>query len=179
MLRYCSQCGNALTEKEVGDEGLQKFCPICGRFYFKNPACCVLTAIVNEKNQVLLLKQNYISRNNYTLCSGYLKKDETLEEAVKREVFEETGQRVRSLEYVASYPFAPKNLIMVGFIAFVTACEFGASTEVDELIWADWERAKKLVERENNLSGTHLDRCAAWLREFGKRENKHRDTHGS
>lgn len=179
MLRYCSQCGNALTEKEVGDEGLQKFCPICGRFYFENPACCVLTAIVNEKNQVLLLKQNYISRNNYTLCSGYLKKDETLEEAVEREVFEETGQRVRSLEYVASYPFAPKNLIMVGFIAFVTACEFGASTEVDELIWADWERAKKLVERENNLSGTHLDRCAAWLREFGKRENKHRDTHGS
>lgn len=56
----------------------------------------MLVAIINENNQVLLLKQNYISTKNYTLCSGYLKKGDTLEETVAREVLEETEQRVLS-----------------------------------------------------------------------------------
>ncbi len=119
----------------------------------------MLVAIINENNQVLLLKQNYISAKNYTLCSGYLKKGDTLEETVAREVLEETGQCVISCEYVQSYYFAPKNLIMTGFIAYVKSSEFGSSNEVDDLMWVDLDKAVEMVERENNLSGRHLDRC--------------------
>lgn len=71
------------------------------------------------------MKQNYISTKNYTHCSGYLKKGDTLEETVVREVYEETGQRVLFSEYVQSYYFAPKNLIMTGFIDYVKVSEFG------------------------------------------------------
>ena len=111
-INFCTQCGKPLTYKVIGDEGNQKYCECCNKFYFDNPASCVLVAIINENNQVLLLKQNYISTKNYTLCSGYLKKGDTLEETVAREVLEETGQRVISCKYVQSYYFAPKNLIM-------------------------------------------------------------------
>lgn len=158
-LNYCIQCGKPLIYKTVGDEGEQKYCSDCNKFYFDNPASCILAAIINENNQVLLLKQNYITTKNYTLCSGYLKKGDTLEETVSREVFEETGQRVLSCEYVQSYYFAPKNLIMAGFIAHVKASGFGTSNEVDELIWADFDKAVTMVERENNYSGMHLDKC--------------------
>ena len=106
-LNFCTQCGRKLVLKPVGDEGDQKYCTECNRYYFDNPASCVLVAIINERNEVLLLKQNYISQKHYTLCSGYLKKGETLEETVVREVFEETGQRVISCEYVQSYYFPP------------------------------------------------------------------------
>lgn len=99
---FCTQCGKPLTYKLIGDEGEQKYCSDCNKFYFDNPASCVLVAIINENNQVLLLKQNYITTKNYTLCSGYLKKGDTLEETVAREVYEETGQRVISCEYVQS-----------------------------------------------------------------------------
>lgn len=157
--KFCARCGKPLTYKAVGDEGKQRYCPECDKFYFDNPACCVLAAIINDKNQVLLLKQNYISEEKYTLCSGYVKKGETLEEAVRREVKEETGQRVFSCEYIRSYYFAPKNLIMTGFIAYVKARGFGTSNEVDELIWADLDKAVSMVERENNYSGIHLDNC--------------------
>ena len=109
------------------------------------------------------LKQNYITTKNYTLCSGYLKKGDTLEETVAREVYEETGQRVISCEYVQSYYFTPKNLIMTGFIAYVNASEFGSSNEVDGLVWIDLDKAVNMVERENNYSGVHLDNCISML----------------
>lgn len=75
--------------------------------------------IINEKTQVLLLKQNYITTDKWTLCSGYLKKGDTLEETVAREVLEETGHTIVDCRYVMSYYFKPKNLIMTGYIARV------------------------------------------------------------
>ena len=158
-INFCTVCGKPLTYKAIGDESEQKYCECCNKFYFDNPASCVLVAIINENNQVLLLKQNYISTKNYTLCSGYLKKGDTLEETVAREVLEETGQRVISCEYVHSYYFASKNLIMTGFIAYVKASEFSSSNEVDGLVWVDLDKAVTMVERENNYSGVHLDNC--------------------
>ena len=169
-INFCTQCGKPLTYKTIGDEGKQKYCEHCNKFYFDNPASCVLVAIINENNQVLLLKQNYISTKNYTLCSGYLKKGDTLEETVAREVLEETGQRVISSEYVQSYYFALKNLIMTGFIAYVKASDFGSSNEVDGLVWVDLDKAVTMVERENNFSGIHLDRCVEKLKYSYKRK---------
>ena len=52
-----------------------------------------------------------------------------------------------------------KILVMTGFIAYVKASDFGTSNEVDELIWADFDKAVTMVERENNYSGVHLDNC--------------------
>lgn len=163
-LNFCTGCGKPLMYKSIGDEGEQKYCSACNKFYFDNPASCVLVAIINENNQVLLLKQNHISTKNYTLCSGYLKRGDTLEETVAREVLEETGQRVFSCEYVQSYYFAPKNLIMTGFIAYVKESEFGNSNEVDGLMWVDLDKAVDMVERENNYSWEHLVNCIKVLK---------------
>ena len=164
-LNFCTQCGDTLEYKEIGDEGKQKYCKRCNKYFFDNPASCVLVTIVNENNQVLLLKQNYISTKNYTLCSGYLKKGDTLEDTVVREVSEETGQQVISCEYVQSYYFEPKNLIMTGFIAYVRTSEFTTSNEVDDLMWVVLEKASHMVERENNYSGVHLDKCINILKQ--------------
>lgn len=168
-INYCMQCGKKLVNKHVGDEGEQRYCSECDKFYFDNPACCVLAAIINERGEVLLLKQNYISEK-YVLCSGYMKKGDTPESAVCREVFEETGQRVLSCEYIGSYYFEPKNLFMLGFAAYVKSTPFGRSNEVDGLIWANLECAASLIERENNLSGIHLDNCITYLK---KQKSEH------
>ena len=164
-LNFCTQCGNKLEYKEIGDEGKQKYCNRCNKFFFDNPASCVLVTIVNENKQVLLLKQNYISTKKYTLCSGYLKKGDTLEDTVVREVSEETGQKVICCEYVQSYYFEPKNLIMSGFIAYVSTSLFASSEEVDGLMWVNSEKACDVVERENNFSGIHLDKCIEILKQ--------------
>lgn len=156
---FCVQCGSPLEYKAVGDEGSQKYCKKCSKFYFSEPSCCILAAIINEKNQVLLLKQNYISRDKYTLCSGYSQMGETLEETVCREVREETGYNVYKTEYVSGYYYTPKNLVMPGFIAYIMGepVLFLKSKEVDEMRWADLDKAADMVLRVNNLSGVHLN----------------------
>lgn len=53
---------------------------------------------------------------------------------------------------------------MTGFIAYVKASEFGSSNEVDGLMWVDLDKAVTMVERENNYSGMHLDRCIEALK---------------
>lgn len=160
---FCRQCGNRLILKEIGDEGKQRYCEKCDKFYFDNPAACVLVLIINENNEALLLKQKYIVKDKWTLCSGYLKKGETLEETVSREVFEETGQSVIKCEYIKSYFFAPKNLIMTGFLAYVNKKDFGVSNEVDGLKWVKLNKAGEMLARENNFSGEHFDNCIEFL----------------
>lgn len=162
-LNYCVQCGKRLTMRAVGDEGEQKYCTDCNKYFFDNPACCVLVGVINEHKQILLLRQEYISKSKWVLCSGYVKKGDTLEETVTREVFEETGQRVTDCKYVRSYYFEPKNIIMSGFIAYVKENAFGISNEVDALQWVEIKKARTLVERENNFSGVHLDYIAEVL----------------
>ena len=162
QMNFCPQCGRALLLREVGDEGLQPFCAACSRYYFDNTAPCVLAAIVNERGQVLLLRQRHIA-NAPTLCSDYVKKGNTLEDTVRREVLEETGQHVDACLYAGSWYYPPKGLIMAGFLAWVTAREFGASREVDVLFWSGMDEAQRIIARENNLSGTVLDACAALL----------------
>lgn len=159
LLNYCTQCGKKLISRTVGDEGMQKYCSVCNKFYFDNPANVVLVTITNEKKQIFLLRQKYISENKWMLCSGYVRKGETLEETVIREVFEETGQVVKTCEYICSYYFGSKNLIMSGFIARVNTSEFSVSNEVDALKWCEVEDAVQLIERDNNYLGIHLDNC--------------------
>jgi len=164
IFKYCPDCGKALDQKMIGDEGMIPYCHSCDKPYFDNPAICVVTTVINEKKQILLLKSNYISTTKWTLVAGYVKNGETLEDAVIRETIEETGQNIEHLEYIRSYYFASGELILCGFIAWVTQRDFIHSNEVDDLFWCDINMVDYYINRENNLSGTHFDVCRDFIR---------------
>ena len=90
VFKYCAECGHKLDDIRLGDDDC-KICPECKRIYGNNPLPVVEVMVVNEFNEVLLLKQNYISEDKWTVVSGYMVNGETIEEAVAREVKEETG----------------------------------------------------------------------------------------
>lgn len=69
-INYCIQCRKELVYKAVGDEGEQKYCPDCNKFYFNDPVSCVLVTIINENSQVLLLRQNYITKKTTRFVRG-------------------------------------------------------------------------------------------------------------
>lgn len=165
---YCPKCGRRLEGRRYGDDDCQ-FCPSCKKMYGSSPFPVVEVLVVNERNEVLLLKQNYISTEKWTLVTGYVIDGETLEEAALREVKEETGQDVIDLHYVSSYYFSPKQLIMVGFIAYVNQSEFANSQEVDDIKWYRPEEVDAVIARENNCSGMHFDRCRSLLYEIKKK----------
>lgn len=162
-MKFCPDCAKEMEDKIVGDGDSVRFCSSCKNLYFDNPAPCVLVCVVNEKNQVLLLKSKYISKTKWTLVAGYVTGGETLEETVFREVMEETGQKVEKLEYISSYYFEQKDIIMAGFMAWVKENPFNNSKEVDDLFWCKVTEVDGYINRDNNLSGIHFDNCKVYI----------------
>ncbi len=154
---YCTICGKKLSERIVGDEGVVKFCNYCVKPYYENPASCVVVLVINEHNQILLLKQNYISKTHWGVVSGYVQNGETLEKTAMREVLEETGQQVEKVQYVESYFNETYELVMAGFIAFVKTKPFSNSKEVDDIMWCEIDEVNKYIARDNNFSGNLFD----------------------
>lgn len=159
---FCPKCGHRLENTRCGDDEC-KVCPSCKKHYGSSPFPVVMVLVVNEYNEVLLLKQNYITTEKWTVVTGYMTDGENVEEAVSREVREETGQTVIEMKYVSSYYFEPKQLIMIGFIAYVKKNKFGSSEEVDDLKWFKIDEVDDVIARENNCSGMHFDACRKFI----------------
>ena len=162
IFKYCAECGQKLEDIRCGDDDCKR-CPSCMKIYGSSPFPVVEVLVVNENNEILLLKQDYISKTKWTVVSGYINDGETIEEAVVREVKEETGQNVKSCQYISSYYFSPKQLIMIGFIAYVNKSQFTESEEVNDIKWYTFDEVDAVIARENNCSGMHFDKCRGYL----------------
>ena len=162
IFKYCAECGQKLEDIRCGDDNCKR-CPSCMKIYGSSPFPVVEVLVVNENNEILLLKQDYISKTKWTVVSGYINDGETIEEAVVREVKEETGQNVKSCQYISSYYFSPKQLIMIGFIAYVNKSQFTESEEVNDIKWYTIDEVDAVIARENNCSGMHFDKCRGYL----------------
>jgi len=138
---YCFICGSKAIQKEIGDDGLMPFCPECNMPLWDCFYSSIICAVVNEFNEIALLRQDYVSTTNYVCVAGHMKSGESAEETVKREVKEEIGQDVNDLIYIRSYPYEKKNLLMLGFLARVNKKEFKLSGEVDNVEWFPIEEA--------------------------------------
>lgn len=138
---YCPHCGEKLTKKEIGDEGLIPYCEGCRVPLWDMFTTCVICAVVNEENEVALLRQNYVSTTNYVCVAGVMKLGESAEETAIREIKEEIGLDVETLEFIRSYPYEKKEMLMLGFKATVKKAEFITSGEVDSAEWVKFEDA--------------------------------------
>lgn len=132
---YCPHCGSHLTKKEIGDEGLIPYCESCRIPLWDMFTTCVICAVVNEENEIALIRQNYVSQTNYVCVAGVMKLGESAEETAIREIREEIGQAVQKLEYIASYPYEKKEMLMLGYKATVKKAPFALSGEVDRAQW--------------------------------------------
>ena len=164
-IKYCPVCGSEAIQKEIGDEGLMPFCPTCQMPLWDYFNTSIICAVVNEQEEIALLRQNYVSTTNYVCVAGHMKSAESAEETVTREVKEEIGQDVEKLVYIRSYPYEKKNLLMLGFLAKVNKKDFELSGEVDSVEWFPlsdalsmlreggiaWQLVKEINERKARL----------------------------
>ena len=100
--RYCPVCGS--SHFEIQDEK-SKRCENCGFEYFLNPSSAVAAFITNEKGELLVLtRKKDPGKGTLDLPGGFCDIAETAEEAIIREVKEETGLDVTRAEYLFSEP---------------------------------------------------------------------------
>ncbi|MGI6073517.1 MAG: NUDIX domain-containing protein [Fermentimonas sp.] len=100
--RYCPKCGS--THFEIKNEKAKK-CADCGFEYYFNSSAATVAVIENGKGQILVARRGKEPAiGTYDLPGGFVDLNETAEEAMAREVLEETGMKVSSLEYLFSIP---------------------------------------------------------------------------
>jgi NAD+ diphosphatase len=154
--KHCTECGEKLKAKEIGDEGLIPFCYSCEKPYFDFILPCVIAAVVNEHGEVALLKQDFRKTIAWALVSAYMKKGETLEGTLSREVKEETGQHVEDIKYIGSYYSSENDLVMIGFVALVKKKDFVKSKEILEIDWFNPDDALDLLV-EGSIAKRHFE----------------------
>lgn len=150
--KFCPQCGKKLGEKKLGDEGNVPYCAKCDKPWFDTFSTCIIALVVNEYEEAALLSQNYISTKYRNLVSGYMQPGETAESAARREIFEELGLSTESLEFLGTYWFGKKDMLMISFAAQVKKAEFKLSDEVDSALWADVREAIDMVHPKGSVS---------------------------
>ena len=148
---YCPHCGNELIKKELGDEGLVPFCEKCIVPLWDMFTTCIITAVVNEYDEVALLKQSYLTSASYVCVAGHMKIGEAAEETVVREVKEELGLDVERLQFIKTYPYEKKEMLMLGFKAEVKKADFVFSQEVDSAKWFSFDEALENI-REGSIA---------------------------
>lgn len=148
---YCPHCGTKTILKEIGDEGMIPFCETCSVPLWDMFTTSIIAAVVNEFDEVALLRQNYVSTTKYVCVAGIMKLGESAEETVVREVKEEIGQDVIELSFVRSYPYDKKEMLMLGYKAVVKKQEFRLSGEVDYVEWVPFNRALAML-REGSIA---------------------------
>ena len=148
---YCPHCGTKLIRKEIGDEGMIPYCEKCSVPLWDMFTTSIIAAVVNEYDEVALLQQSYVSSSKYVCVAGIMKIGESAEETVIREVNEEIGQDVESLEFIRSYPYEKKEMLMLGFHAKVKKADLVLSKEVDDAEWVPFAEALSKI-REGSIA---------------------------
>ena len=111
----------------------------------------IIAAVINEQNEIALLRQNYVSTSKYVCVAGIMKIGESAEETAAREIAEELGLTVTELKYVSSYPYDKKEMLMLGYRAMVEKKDFVLSGEVDSAEWVRLDQALELL-REGSIA---------------------------
>jgi NAD+ diphosphatase len=130
--RFCACCGN---ESESAASGWQRNCPACKAPHFPRTDPVVIMLITNG-NDLLLGRSPGWPEGMYSLLAGFIEPGETIEAAVRREVFEECSITVGKVGYLASQPWPFPSSLMIGCIGKATSREITIDpAELEDAMW--------------------------------------------
>lgn len=140
--QYCGVCGAPTAARSAGHVLV---CTRCGTDFFPriDPAIIVL---VSDANRALLGRQSSWAPGRYSALAGFVEAGESLEEAVVREVHEETGTRVTWVRYFASQPWPFPASLMLGFHAHARVMPVQLDGELEDARWFELEQLKAAPE---------------------------------
>ena len=130
--RYCGHCGTPTVD---ADEERAKRCPSCEAIFYPVVSTAVIVA-VTRGDQLLLAHNRNFRPGMFSLLAGFVDPGETLEQAVVREVREETGIEIGQPKYVTSQPWPFPNSLMAGFQATHQSGEIAVDgREIEQAGW--------------------------------------------
>ena len=156
--KFCGVCGGTMHF----DTPISKKCDQCGKEIWPLLAPAVIV-LVRKGDEVLLVHANNFRDDHYGLVAGFVETGETLEEAVYREVMEETGLHITNLRYFGSQPWPYPCGLMVGFTADYDGGKIHLQrSELSKGAWFDRNHLPHIPEKLS-IARQLLD---SWLERF-------------
>lgn len=137
--KFCGRCGTRTNKKKTE---FARVCPSCELHHYPRISPAIITAIVRG-NQILLARGvNFPNKKMFSVLAGFVEPGETLEECLRREVFEEVGIQVKDIRYFKSQSWPFPDSLMVGFTAQYDSGQI--SMDPSEILEAGWFDADHL-----------------------------------
>lgn len=130
--RFCSHCGQPTS---IDKGGYGRTCPACNTEHFPRVDPVVIMLALHE-DSCLVGRQPTFPPDMYSALAGFGEPGESLEEAVRREVWEEAGIRTGRVRYVASQPWPFPSNLMIGCFAEALSRDLRIDeTELEDARW--------------------------------------------
>jgi len=146
--RFCGRCGG---ENAMRAGGYRRVCLNCGAEHFpRTDPVAIMLAVRGD--HCLLGRSPRFAPGMYSCLAGFIEPGETIEAAVRRETFEESGIRLGTVRYVSSQPWPFPFSLMIGCIAEALTDEINPDTaELEDCRWFPRSELRQM------LDGTHPD----------------------
>jgi NAD+ diphosphatase len=144
--KYCGCCG---TQMNVSQEELAMKCPSCGHTVYPRISPAIIVAVTKD-DQILLARSNRFPPNRYSVIAGFVEPGESLEDCVQRELKEEVGIEVHSINYFGNQPWPFPDSLMIAFTAKCSTEEITIDNQ--EIVEAGWFSAHNLPDIPDKLS---------------------------
>ena len=158
--RYCGECGAPMS-RLPGEWGKQ--CGVCKTHHFPRIHPCVIGLILRGE-EVLLVRKAEWANGRYGLVAGFVEFGECLEEALAREVAEETNLQITNIRYLGSQSWPFPSQLMCGFVADYA----GGDIELkdNELADAGWFRLDSLpvLPPTRSIARHLIDRAGEFIK---------------
>ena len=142
--RYCGRCG---TETAMRDGGYRRTCPNCEAQHFPRTDPVAIMMVVRG-DRCLLARGAHFGPGMYSCLAGFIEPGETIENAVRRETFEETNLPVGRVLYHASQPWPFPYSLMIGCHAEALSDEFTLDkAELEDGRWFSRGEAIAMLDR--------------------------------
>ncbi len=143
---FCSRCG---APTEIATAGHTRRCTVDGAEHFPRCDPAVIMLVTDPDDRCLLARNASWPQGRVSILAGFVEPGESAEQAVAREVYEETGVVVSTVSYAGSQPWPMPHSLMLGFRAEATGTEI--TVDGDEIAEARWYGRENL--RDAILSG--------------------------
>ncbi len=151
---YCANCGTRTVMKEGG---WKRDCPSCKAEHFPRTDPVVIM-LVTSGEKCLLGRQKHFPPGMYSCLAGFVEAAETIEDAVRREIFEESGIRCTDVAYYMTQPWPYPSSLMIGCTARALNEDIVVDhAELEDARWFDRDEARLMVTRKHpdGLAGPH------------------------
>ena len=146
--RFCPRCGQELRPRASGHE----LACADGHVQFPRTDPAVIMIVTSgtpgaDDERCLLGRQAVWPEGRYSTLAGFCEPGETLEDAVRREVFEESGILVGEVEYFGNQPWPLPASLMIGFVARATSTDIEVDHhELEDARWFTRAQMRELAE---------------------------------